>query len=303
MQASEPAHHHHEQELDGEEHAEDVGGEIADLVGEERAGEAHEGRRVRERHGLVGGEVHAHGLGGDLAVPDGHPRPAGGRAQQVAGEPESADQEGEGEEVEGDLVGEGDPEDDGLVDGPALESVSHPIPSREHFLDDEGEGEGGDGEIDAGHAEGGQAHEHAGGGGEGGGEGHRDDPGEPEILGEVDVGVRADAEEGGVTQADQTGVAGKHHEGKSAQAVDQDEADVHEIGGDDLREQEQAEEEGEVPVALYAVGEEGEVLPIGCLEREAHTRGARPSSVPPPRRCPGAGRRGPRGGRDRRRRP
>ncbi len=303
VQAAEAAHHHHEQELDGEEHAEDVRSEIADLVREEGAGEAHEGGRVREGHGLVGGEVHAHGLRGDLAVPDGHPRPAGGRAQQVASDPEPAHQDGEAEKVKGDLMGEGDPEDHRLVDGPALEPVRHPVPPREHFLDDEGEGEGGNGEIDAGHAKGGQADEHAGSGGEHGGQGDGEEPRESEILGEVHVGVRADPEERRVTQADEPGVAREHHEGEAAQSVDQHEADVHEIGGDELRQHEQTHEQGNVPVPLRAVGEEGEVLAIGRLEGEAHTRDARPSFARPPRRSPEAGPRARRGARGRRRRP
>ena len=53
VQAAEAAHHDHEQELDRQQHAEDVGGEEADLVGEERAGDAHQARRVGEGHRLV----------------------------------------------------------------------------------------------------------------------------------------------------------------------------------------------------------------------------------------------------------
>ena len=51
---------------------------------------------------------------------------------------------------------------------------------------------------------------------------HADDPGQPETLREVDVRVRADAEEGRVAQADEAGVAGQHHEREAAQAVDED---------------------------------------------------------------------------------
>src|SRR5215470_3787671 len=82
--------------------------------------------------------------------------------------------------------------------------------------------------------------------------------------------VRADAEEGGVAQADQAGIAGEGHEAEPAQAVDQHEADVDEVGGHEPGQEEEDHEEGRVPVPLHAVREERQVLRVGGLEEEAH---------------------------------
>ena len=84
----------------------------------------------------------------------------------------------------------------GSSTGAALQAVRDAFPPREHLLNDQREGQRGDREIHAGHAQRGEAHEHAGGGGGHHGQRHPDDPGQPEILGEVHVRVRADAEEG-----------------------------------------------------------------------------------------------------------
>src|SRR2546421_297982 len=114
------------------------------------------------------------------------------------------------------------------------------------------------------------AHEHAGRRGHGRRQRHRDDPGHAEVLGEIDVRVGADAEEGGVPQADEAGVAGEHHQGHAAEAVDEDEAEVAEVLGHQAREHEQREEERDVRVPLDAVAEEAQVLRVGRLEREPH---------------------------------
>src|SRR5882762_6226177 len=130
VQAAEPADHDHQEQLDGQEHAEDVRGEKADLVREQRAREAHEGGGIGERHRLVERQVDAHRLRGDLAVADGDPRASRRRLQEVGGQPQRADQEGQAEEVEGDVVREGDAEQDWLVDGLALQTAGDPVPAR-----------------------------------------------------------------------------------------------------------------------------------------------------------------------------
>ncbi len=102
------------------------------------------------------------------------------------------------------------------------------------------------------------------------GQGQGDDPGQAEVLGEVHVGVGADAEEGGVAEAHQARVAGQHHEREAAEPVDEDEADVDQVLGHQARQDEEADEERSVAVALDAVAEEPEVLLVRRLEDEAH---------------------------------
>ncbi len=152
VQAAETTHDHHQQELDREQDAEDIGGEKPDLVGEEGPGGAHESGRVREGHGLVHGETDTHRLGSDFAVPDGHPGAPRRRAQEIRGEPQTPDEKGQAQEVEGDVTREGHAEDDGLVHGLALQAAGDGVPPGEDLLDDHREGQGGDGEIETGHA-------------------------------------------------------------------------------------------------------------------------------------------------------
>ena len=104
VQRAQPAHDHQQQELDRQQDGEDVGRQIGDLVGEQRAGEAHQRGRIGEGDRLVDREVDAHRLGGDLAVADGDPGAAGGRAQQVARQPQHQHQEEQAEIVERPLV-------------------------------------------------------------------------------------------------------------------------------------------------------------------------------------------------------
>jgi hypothetical protein len=84
------------------------------------------------------------------------------------------------------------------------------------------------------------------------------------------VGIGADAEEGRVTEAHQSRVAGEHHEGEATESVDEDEADIHEILGHQMRQDEQPPQERRVTVALNAVAKEAEVLLVRGLEDEAH---------------------------------
>ena len=100
VKAAEATDDHHQEKLDREQHGEDIRRQEADLVGEERAGDAHQRGGVGEGGGLVDGEVHAHRLRRDLAVPDRDPGSARRRPQEVAGQPQRDDQEGQTQEVE-----------------------------------------------------------------------------------------------------------------------------------------------------------------------------------------------------------
>ncbi len=211
VQRAQPAHDHQQQELDRQQDGEDVGRQVGDLVGEQRARQPHQRGRVGESHRLVDREVDAHRLGGDLAVADGDPGAAGGRAQQVARQPQRQHQEEQAEIVERPVVLEGHAEDDRLGHRHAGKAVRHRLPAAEHFLDDHREGERGDGEVDAGHAQRRQADDEAARRGDQHGQDHGDDPGHA-VLQEEGVGVGADAEERGMAQRDQAGVAHQHHQ-------------------------------------------------------------------------------------------
>ena len=185
-----------------------------------------------------------------------------GALEEIPGQPQAADEEGQTQEVKGDVTGEGDAEDDRLVHRLALQAAGHVLPPGEDLLDDHREGEGGDGEIDAGHAHRGQPDDHARRRRQRRGQGQGHDPRQAEVLGEVHVGVGADAQERGVAKTHQPRVAGQHHEGQAAEPVDEDEADVDEVLGHQARQEEEADEEGGVAVALDAVAKEPEVLKV-----------------------------------------
>ena len=199
-------------------------------------------------------------------------------------------------------MGERHAEDHRLVHRPALEAAGHALPAREHFLDDQRERQRGDRQVDAGHSQRRQPHQHAGGRGQHDGQRQRHQPRQAEALREVHVGVGADAEERGVAEADEPGVAGQHHERETADGVDQDQAHVHQVVRDQPRQHHEASGERDVAVALDVVAEQPEVLRVRRLEDEPHRR-LRPSCGPRCRTSPGAAPPARAGARRRRRRP
>ena len=270
MQRAQPAHDHQQQELDRQQDVEDVRRQEGDLVREQRAGEAHYAGRIGKGHRLVDREVDAHRLRRDLAVANRDPGPAGGRAQQVARQPQGQHEKQQAEEIERSVGGELDAEDHRLVDLHAGEAMRHRFPAAEHLLDDHREGQRGDRQIDAGHAQRRQSHDQARGRGEHHGEGHRHHP-RHAVLDEVGVSVGTDAEEGRVAERHQAGVADQHHQRDAADAVDEDPgglADVvvvHQQRQDEHQDGEQA-----VPEGIDLVAEDADVLVVGGLELEAH---------------------------------
>ena len=84
-------------------------------------------------------------------------------------------------------------------------------------------------------------------------------------------GVRADAEERGVAEREQAGVAGEQHQAEADDGVDQHEGELGEpVLGEQPRRREQRGDEQAVPERLPAVLDEADVLEVGRLEEEAH---------------------------------
>ena len=98
---------------DRQEDVEGVGRDERDGHGGERARDARVGRAHAEDGRLVERAVDAHGLGGDVVVADGHDGPPDAAAQEVPGQDEQDDGDGEGDEVEPLVLGE--PEAEGRL--------------------------------------------------------------------------------------------------------------------------------------------------------------------------------------------
>ena len=159
---AQPAHDHHQQQLDRQQNVEGVGRDVAQLVAEQRAGQAGDAGAQREGDGLVAHQIDAEALRRDLEVADRHHGAARRRARQVDGAKHHQDEHREAQVVELRAACRAMAEDVGRRHGHALEAAGHRLPAHHHLLDDLRKRQGGDGEIDAGHAVGGQRHGDAG---------------------------------------------------------------------------------------------------------------------------------------------
>ncbi len=157
----------------------------------------------------------------------------------------------------------------------ALVAVGHRFPARQDLLDDEGEGDGGDHQIDAAEAQRREADHRPDRAGDDGRRREIDDERYALALHEAG-GIGADRQEGGVAQRGLAGEAGEDDQRHAHDGVDEDEDDLalqvaaHEIGRGDGHRQQQA-----VGPPVAAVLQQLDVLVVVGLEDETH--GLRPS--------------------------
>ncbi len=265
--------------------------EPAGFVGHEEAAEQAAGQAGEEAADAEGDELGAHGGeteggGGLLVVPHGQHRPAQTAATDAGHGHDGEGQDPEAHVVVGPLRRQRDPEpllagqqDQGRVVG---EDRSGQQPRRGH-----GEGQGGDGEEQPGHAQRRGPHEHRHEG--------RDDPGrqqqgarerEAHLDHEGVGGHGPQAEEGHLAERELPGPAGEDGEGQGQEGEDQDAA-VEEVTGGlgDDQGEEHGDEQGDARAQRRQVPDPPEALdgsgdrprPVG---RTTTTPG-RPASVRP----------------------
>src|SRR5215470_15966106 len=158
----EPADDDARQERHGEEHVEGIGGDEGDGDGAEGSRDPRVGRAHAEDHGLVQRAVDPHRLRGEVIVSDGHDGAAGAPPEEVRREHEQDDEDDQAEEVEPLILAEGQaPGRLGLGEHDALRSARPVLEVLEDLRQSEGQGEGGEGEVETFEAEGGPAEEKA----------------------------------------------------------------------------------------------------------------------------------------------
>ena len=242
MHRADAADDDHQEQVDRLDDVELVGRDEPELVRVERAADAGERRRDRERQRLVARQVDAHALRRDLGVADGDEGAAGRRAQQVEDRQRRARprRRGRGSRtrrrrraLQPNALG-------AFTCMPALPPVT--LSQRANTSSTmKPKASVAIAEVDALDAQRRQADDDAGGGRDqaGGGEAQRE---RPAGVAEHGFGVRADAEERGMAEREQAGVAGEQHQPEADDGVDQHEGELGEpVLGEQPRRGEQRE--------------------------------------------------------------
>ena len=237
---------------------------------------AGEGGADGEGLHLVAGQVDAHALARGLRIADRDEGAAGGRAQQVQRQQDRSDEDQQAEEVEGIAVARDRlAKEIDRADPHALVAVRDRFPARQDFLDDEGEGDGGDHEVDAAEPQGREADHRADGTGDDGGRREIDDERYALALHEAG-GVGTDGEEGGVAKGGLPGEARQDDQRHADDGVDEDEHHLAlEVAADQIGRGDHHRQQHAVGPPVAAVLQQLDVLVVVGLEDETH--GLRPS--------------------------
>jgi len=174
------------------------------------------------------------------------------------------------DEIELDLARNLPAEHRGGFDGEAVVAAGHTGEARDHFLDDEIERNGGDAEIDAAHAQGGQADDHAGQRGHQQG-GEQRERKRPAGVAQDRFGIGADGEERSVADRHLPGEPGQQHQPQPDDRIHDDVFQLQQIVfADHERRRDQQHCKRGVPEALAVVLEQAQILPVLGFEQKPH---------------------------------
>jgi hypothetical protein len=194
----------------------------------------------------------------------------GRAAQQVHDAEHDQHQDEEHQIVEALVAVDGQAEDLEAAEHLAGVAAGDVLGAGDALLDDEAEGQRGDGEVHALHAQRRQADDDAGDAGHQRREGERNGEGPAELL-QVGLGVGAHGEEGGMAERDLAGEADQDHQADAGDRIDPDEDQLRDpVVGQQPRGGGEREQQRAVPEYLAAMLEQADVLLVIGLEEKAH---------------------------------
>ena len=240
MHRAQAANHDQQQQLDRLQQAELVRRDELQLVRIQGAGNAGDGRRQRERGGLVTCQVNTHALRGDLRIADRDKGAPGGRTQQIQDRQRTQYGQHQAQVIELLAAFELPAEDVGCLHMHALVAARHRAPAGEYLLHDEPERQGGHTQINALHPQRRHTDHHAGGRRQCSCQ-HQRQRKRHSHIGQHGMGIRTHSQKGRMPDGKLPGEPGQQHQAQAGHRIDQHKGKLRQpvFGGKQRRQQQQ----------------------------------------------------------------